>query len=69
MCSNFHVMFSAYKSDMEKGISGDCRGDYGDLIMALCKTEREPGSEVNREQAKKDAQEMFKVWFCPTLRL
>ena len=57
-------MFSAYKSDMEKDISGDCRGDYGDLIMALCKTEREPGSDVNREQAKKDAQEMYKVVYC-----
>lgn len=50
----------AYKSDMDKDISGDCRGDFGDLVMALCKTDREPGSEVNREQAKNDAQELYK---------
>ena len=63
---NYHntdVIVTAYKSDMDKDISGDCRGDFGDLIMALCKTEREPGSEVNREQAKKDAQELYKVHF------
>ena len=46
---------------MDKDISGDCRGDFGDLVMALCKTDREPGSEVNKEQAKNDAQELYKV--------
>ena len=46
---------------MDKDISGDCRGDFGDLVMELCKGEREPGSEVNKEQAKSDAKELYKV--------
>ena len=55
------MIILAYKSDMDKDISGDCRGDFGDLIMELVKGEREAGSAVNKEQAQQDARELFKV--------
>ena len=55
------MIILAYKSDMDKDISGDCRGDFGDLIMELVKGERESGSAVNKEQAQQDAKELYKV--------
>ena len=55
------MIILAYKSDMDKDISGDCRGDFGDLIMELVKGERESGSALNKEQAQQDARELYKV--------
>ena len=57
----FLYLFLVYKTDMDQDISGDCRGDFGDLVMALCKTERDPGSGVSKEQAQNDAKALYKV--------
>jgi len=48
-----------YHVDMEKDVSGDTSGDYKNILLQLCKAERNETQAVNVEEAKKDAKYLY----------
>ena len=46
---------------MEKDITRDCGAGFRSLLIALARTGRQPGTSVNAQKAKDDAQMIFEV--------
>lgn len=50
-----------YKTTVEKDVTGDTSGDYKELLLAILKADRPENPTVNLEQAKADAQALYKA--------
>lgn len=53
--------FIEYGESLEDAIKGDTSGTYEEVCLDLLKGDRDQGSRVDSDQAKKDAQEIYQA--------
>lgn len=58
MAQAYHAL---YKTTVEKDVADDTSGDYKNLLLACLRADRPEGTPVNVEEAKKDAQLLYKA--------